>query len=89
MVDLGVTEADFHTKWYLTGRKNELLKELSETLSDVEMYKTTRELRKVMQELRTDKASNKSRKNQLLEELSKANNDAKAYELARELRDII
>ena len=31
MVDLGVTEKDFHTKWYLTGRKNDLLKELADS----------------------------------------------------------
>ena len=51
MVDLGVTEKDFHTRWYLTGRKNQLLQELAESLSDVEMYKVARELRKVIKEL--------------------------------------
>ena len=51
MVDLGLTEKDFHTKWYLTGRKNQLLKDLSKTLGDVEMYKVARELKKVVKEL--------------------------------------
>lgn len=51
MVDLGVTEKDFHTKWYLTGRKNDLLKELADSVGDVEMYKVARELKKVMKEL--------------------------------------
>ena len=51
MVDLGLTDKDFHSKWYLTGRKNQLLKELAESLGDVEMYKVARELKKVMQEL--------------------------------------
>lgn len=51
MIDLGITEKDFHTEWYLTGRKNQLLQELAESLGDVEMYKVARELRKVMQEL--------------------------------------
>ena len=51
MIDLGITEKDFHTKWYLTGRKNQLLQELAESLGDVEMYKVARELKKVIQEL--------------------------------------
>ena len=47
----GITEKDFHTEWYLTGRKNQLLQELAESLGDVEMYKVARELKKVIQEL--------------------------------------
>ena len=41
MVDLGITKEDFHTKWYLTGRKNYLLKEMSESLGDVELLKNS------------------------------------------------
>ena len=51
MIDLGIAEKDFHTEWYLTGRKNQLLQELAESLGDVEMYKVARELKKVIQEL--------------------------------------
>ena len=51
MVDLGLTEKDFHSKWHLTTVKNQLLQELAESLGDVEMYKVARELKKVMQEL--------------------------------------
>lgn len=55
MVDLysafGVTEKVLHTKWYLTGRKNQLLQELTESLGDVEMYRVARKLKAVMKEL--------------------------------------
>ena len=51
MIDLGITEKDFHTEWYLTGRKNQLLQELAESFGDVEMCKVARELKKVIQEL--------------------------------------
>ena len=52
MVDLGITEEDFHTKWYLTGRKNYLLKEMSESLGDAELLNIARELKKVLIELK-------------------------------------
>lgn len=51
MVYLEISEEDFHTKWYLTGIKNQLLRELSESLGDIEMIRIARELKKVMQEL--------------------------------------
>ena len=51
MIDLGITEEDFHTKWYLTGRKNDLLKQLSQSVGDVEMIPIARELKQVMIEL--------------------------------------
>ena len=53
MVDLGITEEDFHTKRYLTGRKNQLLKELSECVGDKEILIVARELKKVVSELKT------------------------------------
>ncbi len=28
MIDLGITENDYHTEWCLTGRKNQLLKRI-------------------------------------------------------------
>jgi hypothetical protein len=52
MVDLGITEKDFHTRWYLTGRKNILLQELADSLGDAEMYQVARELRTVVRELK-------------------------------------
>lgn len=51
MVDLDVEENDLHTEWYLTGRKNQLLQELADSLGDVEMYRIARELKQVMKEL--------------------------------------
>ena len=51
MVDLGVTEKDFHTKHYLTGRKNQLLQDLANSVGDAEMHKVARELKKVVKEL--------------------------------------
>lgn len=65
MVDLGVTEKDFHTEWYLTGRKNQLLQELAKSLGDVEMYKIARELRSVMRELNNLQGKNAD-KNKML-----------------------
>lgn len=53
MVDLSITEKDFHTEWYLTGRKNQLLKELSECIGDKEILIVARELKKVVSELKT------------------------------------
>lgn len=50
-VVLGLTEKDFHTRWYLTGRKNQLLKELADSLGDTETLKVARELKKVLREL--------------------------------------
>ena len=50
-VDLGLTKKDFHTRWYLTWRKNQLLKELADSLGDKETLKVARELKKVMREL--------------------------------------
>lgn len=52
MIDLGITEEDFHTKWYLTGMKNKLLNELANSVGDVQMYKIARELRQVVKELK-------------------------------------
>lgn len=52
MIDLGITEEDFHTKWYLTGRKNNLLKELRDSLGDREMIPIARELKNVLKELK-------------------------------------
>lgn len=53
MVDLGITEKDLHTEWYLIGRKNQLLKELSECVGDKEILMVARELKKVVSELQT------------------------------------
>lgn len=53
MVDLGITEKDLHTEWYLTGRKNQLLKELSECVGDKEILAVARKLKKVVSELQT------------------------------------
>lgn len=53
MTDLGITENDYHTEWYLTGRKNQLLKELSECVGDKELLEIARELKKVVFELQT------------------------------------
>lgn len=53
MVDLGITEKDLHTEWCLTGRKNQLLKELSECVGDKEIIVVARELKKVVSELQT------------------------------------
>lgn len=51
MIDLGIKEQDFHTEWYLTRRRNQLLNDLANTLGDVEMYMIARELRQVVKEL--------------------------------------
>lgn len=53
MVDLSIMEKDFHTKWYLTGRKNQLLKELSECIGDKEILAVARKLKNVIVELQT------------------------------------
>lgn len=53
MVDLEITEEDFHTKWYLTSRKNQLLKELANCVGDMEILVIARELKQVVSELQT------------------------------------
>lgn len=62
MVDLGITEKDFHTEWYLTGRKNQLLKELSECIGDKEILIVARELKKVVSELKTKYGESEDKK---------------------------
>lgn len=52
MVDLEITETDFHTKWYLTGMKNKLLKELSECIGDAETLIIARKLKVILKELK-------------------------------------
>ena len=53
MVDLSITEKDLHTEFYLTGRKNQLLKELSECVGDKEILVVAKELKEVIYELHT------------------------------------
>lgn len=62
MVDLGITENDFHTEWYLKGRKNQLLKELSECVGDKEILVVARELKKVISELQTKYGESEEKK---------------------------
>ena len=62
MVDLDITEKDLHTEWYLTGRKNQLLKELSECVGDKEILAVARELKKVVSELQTKYGKSEEKK---------------------------
>ena len=70
MVDLGITEKDFHTEWYLTGRKNQLLKELPECVGDKEIIVVARKLKKVVSELQTKYGESDEKKYKYLVSLS-------------------
>lgn len=89
MVDLGITEKDLHTEFYLTGRKNQLLKELSECVGDKEILVVAKELKKVISELHTKYGESEDKKYKYFVSLSADDETCGYVRLTRREAEIV